>query len=45
MMFKNDSENTENTPVLAILSVEDLDADKDFDPYNTVTDLQKLINE
>jgi hypothetical protein len=38
-MGKQESDDTEITPVLKVLSMEDVDRDKEFDPYNTATDL------
>lgn len=38
-MIKKESDDTESTPVLSILSMDDVDGEKDFDPYNTATDL------
>ena len=38
-MCKQDSDDTEMTPVLEVLIVDDVDGEKEFDPYNTATDL------
>jgi len=38
-MCKQESVDTEITPVLEVLNMEDVDGDKEFDPYNTATDL------
>jgi hypothetical protein len=40
-MIKKESDDTESTPVLNILSMVDVDEEMDFDPYNTATDLFK----
>ena len=38
-MCTQDFDDTDRTPVLEVLNMEDVDGEKEFDPYNTATDL------
>ena len=44
-MCTQESDDTDMTPVLEVLNMEDVDGEKEFDPYNTVTDLFNVNKE
>ena len=46
-MIKEDSGDTENTPILKVLILAEFEEENDhgYDPYNTVTDIQSPVKE
>jgi len=46
-MIKEDSGDTENTPILKVLILAEFDVENDegCDPYNTATDIQSRVKE